>query len=162
MGNKQTEISQVIKQLHEQMVDNDPNNEINGYLTDVERSVKDEIREQQNEEYKKIMLWLEELKQYRELKELGFLKVLPVVLGQTLYTNQRKLGWYFKLKDAPYRVKVVFIALNNADNMGGGYFNVMYEKHDHMMAFNFNDIGESIFPTRSEAEEKIERIGGEK
>lgn len=101
---------------------------------------------------KKIM---RKLAEYEDLKKLGFLKVLPVALGQTLYTNQRRVGWYFKLKDAPYRVEVVYIALNNADDMGGGYFNVMYENHDHMMGFNFNDIGKTVFLTQAEAEKKL-------
>lgn len=159
MSNKQTEISQVIKKLYEQIVANAPNNE-GGYLTDIERSVKNEMREHENEEYMKIMMWLEELKQYRELEEQGLILQLPVKMRQILYTNIRMQGWYFRMKDAPYRVEVSLIGLDNANDMGDGFFNVVYENHNHMMQFNFSDIGKNIFLTRSEAEEKLRGLEG--
>lgn len=158
LSNNQIEISRVIKKLYEQMVDNDQNNEVGGYLTDIERSVKNEICEHENEEYMKIMMWLEELKQYRDLEEQGLLFRLPVKIRQILYTNIRMQGRYFRVKDAPYRVEVALIGLDNANDMDDGFFNVVYENHSHMMQFNFSDIGKTIFLTQSGAEEKLREL----
>lgn len=109
----------------------------------------------------KVTVWfLEELKQYRDLEEQGLLLRLPVVVGQTLYTNQRKTGWYFRLKDAPYRVQVGYIGISNSTEMGGGFFIVSYENHGYMMQFNFSDIGKTVFLTQSEAEEKLRELEG--
>ena len=92
---------------------------------------------------------------YKSLDEQGLLAKLPCKVGDTLWTNARRQGWYFRLKDAPYRVQVVFVGLNDSEEMGGGLFNVCYEKHDHMMQFNFSDIGKRVFLTREEAEKAL-------
>lgn len=92
-----------------------------------------------------------------KLEEQGLLLKLPIAIGSTLWTNRRKQGWYFRLKDAPYRVEVVYIGLNDSEEMGNGYFNVCYENHDHMMAFNFSDLGKTVFLTKEEAEEALRK-----
>lgn len=81
--------------------------------------------------------------------------VLPIKVGDTVYTNFAMRGWYFRDKDRPYSARVCFIGLNNSEEMGGGLFNVVYEKHDHMMQFRFSDIGKSVFLTQEEAEEHL-------
>lgn len=110
--------------------------------------------------HEQLAKYLEELKQYRDLEEQGLILQLPVKMRQILYTNIRMQGWYFRMKDAPYRVEVSLIGLDNANDMGDGFFNVVYENHNHMMQFNFSDIGKNIFLTRSEAEEKLRGLEG--
>lgn len=43
-----------------------------------------------------VQFW-EELKQYRELEDHGLFARLPVALGQTLYTNQRRTGYLWTI-----------------------------------------------------------------
>lgn len=97
---------------------------------------------------------LDELKAYRDAEEQGLLYRTKVAIGQTVYTNIAVSGWYLRCKDRPYKAKVVFMGLNDSEEMGGGFFNVEYEK-GYMMAFNFSDIGKSVFLTREEAERAL-------
>ena len=87
------------------------------------------------------------------IKQLGSTVTLPISVGEILYTNLSMQGWYFKVKDAPYKVIVKFIGLNDGSgDDGGGIFNVEYELRGYMLQFNFSDIGKRIFFTREEAE----------
>lgn len=90
-----------------------------------------------------------------ELERQGRLVVLPCKVGDTVYTNCAMSGWYFRAKDRPYPAKVVFYGLNGSEDMGGGLFNVVYEKNDYMMQFRFSDIGKTVFLTREEAEKAL-------
>lgn len=103
----------------------------------------------------------EKLGHYEDLEEQGLLLKLPCKVGDILWTNHRMQGWYFRSKDAPYRVQVAFIGLNDSEEMGGGLFNVCYENHGYMMQFNFSDIGKTVFLIREEAEEALKIAGGE-
>lgn len=85
--------------------------------------------------------------------------VSPCKVGDTVWTNFAMSGWYFRDRDKPYEAKVVFVGLNGSDEMGGGLFNVVYGKHDHMMQFRFSDIGKTVFLTREEAKEALEGGG---
>lgn len=104
----------------------------------------------------------EKLKRYEDYEEQGLLLRLPCKVGDILWTNHRLQGWYFRSKDAPYRVQVAFIGVNDSEEMGGGLFNVCYENHGHMMQFNFSDIGKTVFLTKAEAEEALRRMEGER
>lgn len=73
---------------------------------------------------------------------------LPVELGQEVYTNTAMQGWYLRDKDKPFSAKVVFIGLNNSEDDGGGFFNVLYTKRDYMYQFKFSDIGKTVFLTK--------------
>lgn len=79
---------------------------------------------------------------------------LPCKVGNYLYTNSTMQGWYMRKRNAPYRVKIVFIGLNTSEKMGGGFFNVLYE-NDGMLEFYFSDIGKTIFFTYEEAEQAL-------
>lgn len=79
------------------------------------------------------------------------IQILPCKIGDILWTNFSMSGWYLRDKDKPYQVRVVFIGLNDSDEMGGGFVNVLYEKNGNMMQFNFSDIGKNIFYTKEEA-----------
>lgn len=78
---------------------------------------------------------------------------LPCKVGDTLWSNIRPTGLYFKVKDAPYPCRVVFIGINNSEEFGGGFVNVVYKngKREMMLQFNFKQFGEHIFTRRSDA-----------
>lgn len=78
--------------------------------------------------------------------------VTPVKIGDTVYTNLAMQGWYLRKKDKPYPAKVVFIGLNDSEEMGGGLFNVVYDNGEHMWQFSFSDIGKTVFLNKEEAE----------
>ena len=73
-------------------------------------------------------------------------KALPCDVGNTVYTNCRMQGWYFREKDKPYKAKIVFIGLNGVDN----FMNVDLG-NGHMLQFPFSQIGKTVFLTREEA-----------
>ena len=95
------------------------------------------------------------LAEYEDAEEQGLLLRLPCKLGDTLWTNRTMRGWYFKSKDAPYPVRVVFIGLNDSEEMGYGLFNVEFEKAGCMLDFNFSDIGKTVFLTKEAAIEAM-------
>ena len=90
---------------------------------------------------------VEKLAQYEDLEEQGKITKLPCAIGDTLYTNVAVQGWYFREKNKPYEIKVVFIGINDVDN----FISVAYE-NGNTLQFNFSDIGKRIFLTREEAE----------
>lgn len=104
---------------------------------------------------------IEKLYAYEDAEEQGLLHRTQVAIGQTVYTNFAMRGWYLRDKDRPYQAKVVFIGLNDSEEMGGGFFNIAYEKLGCMMQFRFSDIGKSVFPTKEEAERALAEMGGE-
>lgn len=67
-------------------------------------------------------------------------------IGDTVYTNCRMQGWYFREKDKPYKAKIVFIGLNGVDN----FMNVDFG-NGHMLQFPFSQIGKTVFLTEEEA-----------
>lgn len=98
----------------------------------------------------------ERLAKYEGLEEQGKLIKLPCAVGDILYTNFSVQGWYFREKNKPYEIKVVFIGINGVDN----FINVAYE-NGNMWQFNFSDIGKRIFLTKEEAKKKLEEMEGE-
>ena len=77
--------------------------------------------------------------------------VPPVKVGDIVYTNCSMSGWYMRLKDRPYEAKVVYLGINGKSN----FMNVAYIKNDNMLAFDFSDIGKTVFLTREEAEKAL-------
>lgn len=100
---------------------------------------------------------LERVQEIAQAEKDGRLTVLPCKVGDEVWTNFAMSGWYCRDKDRPYSAKVVFVGLNNSDDMGGGLINVMYEKHNNMMQFTFSDIGKTVFLTREEAETALKK-----
>ena len=98
---------------------------------------------------------IEKLAEYEELEDQGKLHKTQVAIGQTVYTNLAMSGWYLRDKDRPYKAKVVFIGLNDSEEMGYGFFNVAYEKSGCMMHFNFSDIGKTVFLTEEDAKQAL-------
>ena len=105
-----------------------------------------------------ILSAMEELKKYRIAEEQGLLLRLPCKVGQTVWSPLSMSGWYLRKKDAPYQAKIVFIGLNDSEEDGGGFFYVCYEKNTYMMSFRFSDIGKTVFFTKEEAEQALERM----
>lgn len=103
----------------------------------------------------------EKLDYYEDLEEQGLLLKLPCKVGDIVWSIVSMSGWYLRKKDMPYQAKVVFIGLNNSEEMGGGLFNVSYEKNLYMMSFEFSDIGKTVFLTKEEAEEKLKELQNE-
>lgn len=102
-----------------------------------------------------------DLNRMRELvqaENTGRLVELPCNVGDMVWTNFAMSGWYFKSNEKPYSAKVVFVGVNHADEMGGGFINVVYEKHNNMMQFLFSDFGKTVFLSRAEAESALEAI----
>ena len=66
-------------------------------------------------------------KELAQAEKDGRLVVLPCNVGDTVWTNLAMSGWYFRDKDRPYSAKVVFMGLNNSDEMGRGLFNVLFQ-----------------------------------
>lgn len=83
-------------------------------------------------------------------------------VGDAVYTNVSMQGWYYRTKDRPYTARIVFIGVNDSEEMGCGYINVLFEKNHNMMQFRFSDIGKTIFLTREEAEQALkgEQLNG--
>ena len=105
-----------------------------------------------------ILVALEKQIEYNKLEKQGLLLKLPVVIGQTVYTNYSMQGWYFRDNNRPYQAKVVFIGLNNSEEDGGGYINISFEKEGRMMQFRFSDIGKMVFLTKEEAEKNLAEL----
>lgn len=84
--------------------------------------------------------------------------VLPCALGDTVWTNRVMSGTYLRLNDRPYPAKVVYIGLGICDDIGGGIFNVVFEKAKqlHMEQFDLSDIGRTVFLTHKEALDALE------
>ena len=77
--------------------------------------------------------------------------VPPVKISDTVYTNCSMQGWYLRSKDRPYKAKVVYMGINGTKN----YMNVVYEKGEYMLSFDFDKIGKTVFLTREEAEKAL-------
>lgn len=107
------------------------------------------------EDYQDYSDALDKLAAYEDVEEQGRLIVLPCKVGDTVWTNLAWTGWYFRKIGMPYKVRVVFIGINGDDKHGGGCFNVIY-KNEHMMQFDFSDIGKTVFLSCEAAKEARE------
>lgn len=95
----------------------------------------------------------EHLKIYEDAEDQGKISRLPVVVGDTVYTNFSKQGDYMRKCKRPYACKVVFIGLNE----GNSFVNVKYE-NGRMWQFHFGEFGKTVFKIKSEAEEALKRM----
>ena len=81
--------------------------------------------------------------------------VPPCKVGDTVYTNTAMQGWYYREKDRPYKARIVFVGVNDSEEMGYGFINVMFDKDQNMLQFRISDIGKTVFLTREEAEQAV-------
>lgn len=95
----------------------------------------------------------ERLKIYEDAEDQGKISRLPVVVGDTVYTNFGVQGDYMRKCKKPYACKVVFIGLNEENP----FVNVKYE-NGRMWQFHFDEFGKTVFKIKSEAEEALKRM----
>lgn len=82
---------------------------------------------------------------------------LPCKVGDYVYPIFSRWCWCLSSKVSPPKAKVVFVGLANSDDMGGGYFEVLYEDNE-TWTFYFSDIGKLVFLTREEAEQALKEL----
>lgn len=92
------------------------------------------------------------LKHQEDLIDHGRMLQLPISLGDTVYTNFSKTGWYLKKENRPYAAKVVFIGISKEP-----FFNVEYME-GKMWQFNFSDIGKTVFLSWNKANESLKEV----
>lgn len=83
---------------------------------------------------------------------------LPCLPRDVLWSIIKPAGLYFKQKDAPYPCRVVFIGINDSDNGGWGYVNVVYKngEREKMLQFDFDQFGKTVFTSKKEAVEAMQ------
>lgn len=75
--------------------------------------------------------------------------VPPVKVGDTVYTNIPD-SWWLRDKDLPCKAKVAYINIDSR----GKYINIAINKH-FTQSVTFNEIGDTVFLTREEAEKAL-------
>ena len=99
------------------------------------------------EKYEQVAKWLKELKFYKEAEEQGLLVRLPCNVGDTVFRiNEGAKNPIIELTVTQINIIRKSYNLEVVDRDGG---ELMYFK---------NDIGNSIFLTREEAENKLEEM----
>lgn len=93
---------------------------------------------------------LDRLRELVEADREGRCVVLPVKVGDIVYTNISVLGDRYRNAERPYPVKVIFIGIGE----GSVYFNVEYD-NGRIFPFEGRNIGKTIFFTREEAESAL-------
>lgn len=93
---------------------------------------------------------LDRLKELIEADREGRCVVLPVKVGDIVYTNISVLGDRYRNAERPYPVKVIFVGIGE----GSVYFNVEYD-NGRIFPFEGRNIGKTIFFTREEAESAL-------
>lgn len=99
---------------------------------------------------------LDRLKELVEADREGRCVVLPVKVGDIVYTNISVLGDRYRNAERPYPVKVIFVGIGE----GSVYFNVEYD-NGRIFPFEGRNIGKTIFFTREEAESALKVMKGE-
>lgn len=98
----------------------------------------------------KYSLSIDRIKELVEANQDGRCVVLPVKVGDIVYTNISVLGDRYRNAERPYPVKVIFIGIGE----GSVYFNVEYD-NGRIFPFEGRNIGKTIFFTREEAESAL-------
>lgn len=99
---------------------------------------------------------LDRLKELIEADREERCVVLPVKIGDIVYTNISVLGDRYRNAERPYPVKVIFVGIGE----GSVYFNVEYD-NGRIFPFEGRNIGKTIFFTREEAESALKVMKGE-
>lgn len=96
---------------------------------------------------------VKKLEEYEIEEEQGRIVVLPLKVGQCVYTNHSMTGWYMRKSERLYLGRVVFIGLNGEDP----YFNIIFGE-GKMLRYKFSDIGKTVFLTKEEAERALKEM----
>lgn len=90
---------------------------------------------------------IEELLEYRQLEEQGLLLQLPCKMGNKLYTVEEWLD--------TRELSILKYTFNGIERAG---YRLMYEDNEEdITVFGFDEIGKTVFLSKSEAEQALER-----
>ena len=102
------------------------------------------------EEHEQLVKWLEELKSYKDLEEQGLLVRLPCKVGDILFRINKGA------RNPIIKMKVSRITIISKS------YNIKAIEEDRGEVLFSNDvIGIKVFPTREEAENKLEELKNE-
>lgn len=104
-------------------------------------------------DYINILNALTKLQDYEDMEEEKQLVILPISVGDIVYTNVPIYGWFPRKINKPYEAKVISIEINNVDN----FMNVAIE--NSILKFKFSEIGEKVFLSEEDAKQKLKEIG---
>lgn len=100
------------------------------------------------EEHEQLAIWLAELKRYKELKEKGRLIELPCAAGDVLYDSNKE-----------FVVREISFCEDDCDLYA---LNIKIEDwKENFEIIAPEDIGETVFLTKEEAEAKLKELRGE-
>lgn len=121
-------------------------------------------------EHKQVAEYLKKLKEYQQLEEQGGLIKLPCKVGNTVYLIDRDENNKFKVCEGKWkRVSLVQASKDGSFNLRGEISYDIYDcfyddgrimKHGMYVGQEHTKIGEVVFFTKSEAEAKLEELGG--
>lgn len=103
-------------------------------------------------EHKQVAEYLRKLKEYEDLEEQGRLLKLPCKVGDTVYCIENKEIY-------TCTVGIISISKNN-----GVWVEINFPKEMPdivAIEYNLDDIGKTVFLTKSEAEAKLKELRGE-
>ena len=105
-------------------------------------------------EHERLVEWLEELKNYKELEEQGLLLKLPCKIGDIIYEVDE--GILFDDVIEPIKCKVTCILFKTAIRIGVE----VIEGHGlgSTYYFDIEDFGKTVFLTKEEAEQELKRL----
>lgn len=107
------------------------------------------------EEHEQLAGWLKELKKYKSLEEQGLLIKLPCKVGDTVYYISEGLI-------EPCTVEVIFLAYYTDKDGNNSYMaEIHYDREDCPYVSTeiyFTEIGKTVFLTRNEAEEALQKM----
>ena len=110
------------------------------------KEIVDQIDEELKAEHKQLIEWLEELKEYKELKEQGLLLKLP-------YNMQTGVVYYIDEKDHDiYELRADKIEISKAMITNKFAYTIDW------CEFYLEDFGKIVFTTKKEAEQALEKM----
>ncbi len=110
------------------------------------------------QEHEQLAEWLTQLKEYQQLEEQGRLLKLPCKVGDMLYYPDKEFNIII-----PMRLTEIVIKFNGLDTSSCQYDCCSFDEcGDAYEDYEFDDedIGETVFLTKSEAEAKLKELRG--
>lgn len=95
---------------------------------------------------------IDRLRELAQADREGRCLVLPCRIGDTVWTNISMRGDRYRKVDRPYPIKIVYIGMGEETS----YFNGMYS-NERVLPFEVDNIGQTVFLTREEAEAALRR-----
>ena len=121
-------------------------------------------------EHKQVAEYLKKLKEYKDLEEQGLLLRLPCKVGDPVYLIDRDENNKFKIYEGKWeRVSIVQTSKDGSFNLCGEISYDIYDcffddgrtmKHGMYVGQERTKIGEVVFLTKEEAEDKLAEMEG--